>query len=327
MESHGRINSGPHSSSLSPAGSSGRFENIIKGYSRPLCQLWKQVNMHRTLRPLLGPPRARSLHFTSLPYRGYVGGPAGPACTVSGCRGVAQPSCWLLWTIWLCYAIQFTRRPPKFRGIHLTAVKAADAHVLWGNHCPTGEGRDETGLSSRYEGRVFQPLHHCAQEKRWVTTNLGSTHSWTGPFINLLSRCSCRSASSGASLPEIGLQRSTCTQGSHFSFQRPGGEPASAAPGGGRHSPCFALSRPSIEILRWQDAKLQDLRPALCLSQRPAERECRLQAEDGPLDSGCHHPGLSGTGCALPVQVESSLYKKCGILLGAGSWRLADRYL
>ncbi len=64
-----------------------------------------------------------------------------------------------------------------------------------------------------------------------------------------------------------------------------------------------------------------------CLLRRPAERECRLQAEDGPLDSGCHYPGLSGIGCALPVQVESSLYKKCGVLLGAGSWRLADRYL
>ncbi len=62
-------------------------------------------------------------------------------------------------------------------------------------------------------------------------------------------------------------------------------------------------------------------------SDRQRERECRLQAEDGPLDSGCHHPGLSGTGCALPVQVESSLYEKCSVLLGAGSWRLADRYL
>ncbi len=34
----------------------------------------------------------------------------------------------------------------------------------------------KTGPSSRYEGRVFHPLHHCAQEKQWVTTNLGSTH-------------------------------------------------------------------------------------------------------------------------------------------------------
>ncbi len=39
MESHGRINFGPHSSSLSPAGSSGRFESVIKGYSRTLCQI------------------------------------------------------------------------------------------------------------------------------------------------------------------------------------------------------------------------------------------------------------------------------------------------
>ncbi len=39
MESHGWINSGPHSSSSSPAGSSGRFESIIKGYSRTLCQI------------------------------------------------------------------------------------------------------------------------------------------------------------------------------------------------------------------------------------------------------------------------------------------------
>ncbi len=44
------------------------------------------------------------------------------------------------------------------------------------NLCPTGEGRDGTGPSSQYEGRVFQPLLHCAQEKRWVTTNLGSAH-------------------------------------------------------------------------------------------------------------------------------------------------------
>ncbi len=29
-------------------------------------------------------------------------------------------------------AIQFARRPPKFKGIHLTAVKAADVHVLCG---------------------------------------------------------------------------------------------------------------------------------------------------------------------------------------------------
>ncbi len=44
--------------------------------------------------------------------------------------------------------------------------------------------------------------------------------------------------------------RLSSAQGSHYSIQGPGGEPASAAPGGGRPSPGFALSRPSIETLR-----------------------------------------------------------------------------
>ncbi len=80
MESHGRINTGPQSSSLSPAGSSGRFESIIKGPTQaPSAKLWNQVSMHRTLRPLLGTLRARSLRSTTLPHRGYVSGPAGLA--------------------------------------------------------------------------------------------------------------------------------------------------------------------------------------------------------------------------------------------------------
>ncbi len=41
-----------------------------------------------------------------------------------------SPSRWLLRTIRLGYAIQFARRPPKFRGIRFTSVKAADAPVL-----------------------------------------------------------------------------------------------------------------------------------------------------------------------------------------------------
>ncbi len=66
--------------------------SLVKGSTHaPSAKLWNQVSVHRTLRPLLGLPRARSLRSTSLPYRGYVGG---PACTVSGCRGAAQPSRW-----------------------------------------------------------------------------------------------------------------------------------------------------------------------------------------------------------------------------------------
>ncbi len=43
-----------------------------------------------------------------------------------------------------------------------------------GNRSPAGEGCDRAGPSSRYEVRVLQPLLHCAQEKWWVTTDLGS---------------------------------------------------------------------------------------------------------------------------------------------------------
>ncbi len=123
--------------------------------------------------------------------------------------GAAQPSRWLLRTIWLGYAIQFARRPPKFRGIHLTAVKAADAHVLW-----------EKSLSywrRTWWDRSLQPIWRqgfsvltslCPRkavgyDQSWVCA------SWTGPFMNLLSRCSCRTASSDASVPKFGLQHLT----------------------------------------------------------------------------------------------------------------------
>ncbi len=39
-----------------------------------------------------------------------------------------------------------------------------------------------------------------------------------------------------------------------------------------------------------------------------AEREGCLQAEDGPVYSGCHHLGLRSTRCALPAEVACSLY-------------------
>ncbi len=63
-------------------------------------------------------PPAGSLCSTSLPHHGYVGDPVGAAGTVS--RSLASAP----------HAIQFARRPPKFRGIRFTSVKAADAPVL-----------------------------------------------------------------------------------------------------------------------------------------------------------------------------------------------------
>ncbi len=147
-----------------------------KATHAPSAKLWKQVNVHRTLRPLHGPPRARSLHSTSLPYCGYVGGPDGPACTVSGCRELPRR---------LAGSWGPSDSAMRFSSPGVLPSSGASTSQQWRqpmpmtcerNLCPTGEGRDGTGPSSRYEGRVFQPLLHCAQEKRWVTTNLGSAH-------------------------------------------------------------------------------------------------------------------------------------------------------
>ncbi len=147
-----------------------------KATHAPSAKLWKQVNVHRTLRPLHGPPRARSLHSTSLPYCGYVGGPDGPACTVSGCRELPSR---------LAASWGPSDSAMRFSSPGVLPSSGASTSQQWRqpmpmtcerNLCPTGEGRDGTGPSSRYEGRVFQPLLHCAQEKRWVTTNLGSAH-------------------------------------------------------------------------------------------------------------------------------------------------------
>ncbi len=46
--------------------------------------------------------------------------------------------------------------------------------ISCGNRSPAGEGCDIAGPSSQYEVRVCQPLLHCGQKERWVTTNLGS---------------------------------------------------------------------------------------------------------------------------------------------------------
>ncbi len=70
-----------------------------KAIHAPSAKLWKQVSMHRTLRPLFGPPRARSLRSTSCPTADTLVVPLVSLFTVSGCWGAAQPSRWLLWTI------------------------------------------------------------------------------------------------------------------------------------------------------------------------------------------------------------------------------------
>ncbi len=96
MESHGRINFGPHSSSVSPAGSSGQFESIIKGYSRTLYQIM-EAGKHTQAPPRSATGQVPAFHLAALPrvrrwsqwsrlYSVWV-------------PGAAQPSRWLLRTI------------------------------------------------------------------------------------------------------------------------------------------------------------------------------------------------------------------------------------
>ncbi len=49
--------------------------------------------------------------------------------------------------------------------------------------------------------------------------------------------------------------------------------------------------------------------------------------ELGRWNFGCHRLDLPSTKCALPAQVACPRYERRGILLGAGSWSLADRFL
>ncbi len=53
-------------------------------------------------------------------------------------------------------------------------VHFSQGHLACGDHRPVGEGCDRAGPSSWYEVGVLQPLLHCAQENRWITTDLGS---------------------------------------------------------------------------------------------------------------------------------------------------------
>ncbi len=104
---------------LSSACSIGRFESAIKGpnHAAP-AQPWNQVSVApHTQTPLQSThrkkkARAASLHSTSLPHCGYIGGSTGHACTVSGSlASIAHP---------------ISLAPSD----HQTDVQTSDHHVL-----------------------------------------------------------------------------------------------------------------------------------------------------------------------------------------------------
>ncbi len=101
-------------------------------YSRTLCRnAGKCVTHADPASDRQRDARAGSLRSPSLPYRGYVGGFVGVTSTVlGGLASTPQPVSLAPPYIRLGYAIQFTRRPPKYRVIHFTTVRAADAPIL-----------------------------------------------------------------------------------------------------------------------------------------------------------------------------------------------------
>ncbi len=88
-----------------------------------------------------------------------------------------------------------------------------------------------------------------------------------------------------------------------------------------------AVSRKSIAHIRGPHPELQKLWAALCLLRRSAEREGCLQAEVGPLDSGCHRLGVPIPRRAVPHGGEGSLHTECCLLLCVGARRLSGRHL
>ncbi len=118
---------------LSPVGSCGRFERAVNRTTHAP-SAGTQVSASHT------PTLLRTGNETPEP------GPCvPPRCPTAGTSvgslvslvrfwgawlALPNPSRWLLRTIRLGYAIQFARRPPKYRGIHSTAVRAAEAPIL-----------------------------------------------------------------------------------------------------------------------------------------------------------------------------------------------------
>ncbi len=117
----------------SPVGSRVRSEDATPSPASP-AQLWSQVSVT----PNTQTPLRDALPFESGPCAPFrcptVGTSVTPLVPLVRSLGawleLPRPSRWLLRTIRLGYAIQFARRPPKFRGIRFTSVLSKDAPVL-----------------------------------------------------------------------------------------------------------------------------------------------------------------------------------------------------
>ncbi len=103
----------------------------------PPVRPWNQVSVaQHTQTPLRAasqrePPELRPCVPPRCPTAGTPVVPLVPLVrSLRAWLALPSPSRWLIRTIRLGYAIQFARRPPRFRGVHFTSVKAVDTHVL-----------------------------------------------------------------------------------------------------------------------------------------------------------------------------------------------------
>ncbi len=118
---------------LSPVSSCGRFERAVNRTTHAP-SAGTQVSASHTPTPLRTgnempepgpcvPPRFPTAGMS-------VGSLVSLVRFLGAWLALPNPSRWLLHTIRLGYAIQFTRRPPKYCGVRFTLVKAADAPIL-----------------------------------------------------------------------------------------------------------------------------------------------------------------------------------------------------
>ncbi len=126
-----------HPPLLSPADGSAQFEMGTQASPAPPVRPWNQVSVaQHTQTPLRAasqrePPELRPCVPPRCPTAGTPVVPLVPLVrSLRAWLALPSPSRWLIRTIRLGYAIQFARRPPKFRGVHFTSVKAVDTHVL-----------------------------------------------------------------------------------------------------------------------------------------------------------------------------------------------------
>ncbi len=170
--------SSPHSRPplSSPVGSRVRSEDATPSPASP-AQLWSQVSVT----PHTQTPLRDALPFESGPCAPFrcptVGTSVTPLVPLVRSLGawleLPRPSRWLLRTIRLGYAIQFARRPPKFRGIRFTSA-------------PTSMSRSSldtdrfSALRSRGEHTSTIPVASCLHQGRRSSpcTVKGSRHSY-----------------------------------------------------------------------------------------------------------------------------------------------------